>query len=164
MSQQVAIDGPEFAQEARHLFGEVSLADLPRLADLLLGTDGSLRYSLRGSVGQRKEPLLQVSVNGSLPLLCQRCMERMDFALVVEVLFELKQGGGDLELTQEEVDDDSRDILPVDGEIDVIELIEDEVLLALPVAPRHVVCKASLQDDGVERPSPFAALATLKKH
>lgn len=164
MPQQVAIDGPEFAREARSLSGEISLAALPRLADLLLGTAGSLRYALHGSVGRRQEPLLAVSIEGSLPLLCQRCMEQMDFALDVEVLFELKQGGGDLELTQEEVDDDSRDVLPVNGDIDVLELIEDEVLLALPVAPRHVVCKASLQDDGVERPSPFAELAALKKH
>lgn len=164
MLQEVAIDGPEFAHEARSLSGEIPLADLPRLADLLLGTEGSVSYVLHGSIGRRQEPLLAVSIKGSLPLLCQRCMEQMDFALDVDVLFELKPGGGDLELTQEEVDDDSRDVLPVDGDIDVLELIEDEVLLALPVAPRHDVCKASLQDDGVERPSPFAALATLKKH
>ena len=44
------------------------------------------------------------------------------------------------EVAEEELEDDTRDFLPVAGELDVAELVEDEILLAVPVAPRHEKC------------------------
>ena len=70
------------------------------------------------------------------------------------------------------LDDASEDdVLALSGELDVRELVEDELLLALPLVPRHDVCpgavRLSAQDAdfdaaGDERPHPFAGLAALK--
>jgi hypothetical protein len=81
-------------------------------------------------------------VGGIIPLACQRCLEAIPFQLDVDSLLELIPE--DAELSQDELEDDTRDFLPVAGELDVAELVEDEILLALPVAPRHenVVCLA----------------------
>jgi len=109
----------------------------------------------------RSEALLHLQVTGVLPVQCQRCLERLDHPLAVDVLFELLPGSA--ELTQEEVEDDSRDYLPVDGDIDVLDLIEDELILAVPVAPCHDDCLLPAPRPKVEPGSPFDVLAALKQ-
>jgi uncharacterized protein len=68
----------------------------------------------------------------------------------------------DSELSQDELEDDTRDFLPVAGGLEVAELVEDEVLLALPVAPRHERCGLPGAAGVSERVAPFAALAGFK--
>lgn len=161
MPQRVVINGVEFARGSESMSGELPVAGFARLRDALVESAGNMRYSLAGSLGSRGEALLHLRVEGSLPLQCQRCMEPYDHALDVDVLFELLPG--DAELTQEEVEDDSRDYLPADGDIDVLALIEDEIILALPVAPRHEECSVSLPRPEGGKVSPFDALAALKQ-
>jgi uncharacterized protein len=55
------------------------------------------------------------------------------------------------EMSQDELEDDTRDFLPVAGGLDVAELVEDEILLALPVAPRHERCGLPGAADAGER-------------
>ncbi len=104
--------------------------------------------------------MLRLQVNGVLPLACQRCLEAIHFELDVDSQLELISE--DSELSQDELEDDTRDFLPVAGELDVAELVEDEILLALPVAPRHERCGLPGAADVGERINPFAALAELK--
>ena len=68
----------------------------------------------------------------------------------------------DSELTQEELEDDSRDFLPVEKELDVLALIEDEILLALPTVPRHDDCVLPGAVRESPNESPFSVLAGLK--
>ena len=160
MPQQIVIDSLEFAREGRELSGELPLADMPRVAASLLSSEGLLSYRLTGELGARGEPLLRLELTGSLPLQCQRCLERLDSPLDVNVLYELRSGG---ELTQDDLEDDSRDFLPLDRAMDVVALIEDEVILALPVAPRHEDCSPPVmrRDDGIV--TPFSVLTKLGK-
>ena len=77
------------------------------------------------------------------------------------------------EATAEALDDESEeDLLAMSREFDLHELIEDELLMALPVVPKHTECPtavplASSDDDfeeaSAEKPNPFAALAGLRK-
>jgi uncharacterized protein len=160
MPQQIVIDSLEFAREGRELSGDLPLADMPRAGSYLLSSDGFLSYRLTGELGARGEPLLRLELTGSLPLQCQRCLERLDSPLDVDALYELRSDDG---LTQDDLEDDSRDFLPADRAMDVLALIEDEVILALPVAPRHEDCSPPVmrRDDGVV--TPFSVLATLGK-
>lgn len=161
MQQQVVINGVEFARRSESRSGELPVADLVRLQDVIAESRGSLRYALTGSLGERGEALLHLQVVGCLPMQCQNCMEQFDYALDVDVLFELRPPNA--ELTQEEIEDDSRDYLPADGDIDVPALVEDEIILALPVAPRHEICSVpSLRMMG-EEDSPFSVLAGYKQ-
>jgi uncharacterized protein len=67
------------------------------------------------------------------------------------------------EWPDDDLADDSADSMDADQELSVLSLIEDEVLLALPIAPMHEICDSPLADAGRNRASPFAALAALKK-
>ena len=104
--------------------------------------------------------MLHLEVSGSLPLACQRCLEAIPFNLDVDSLLELLPEGA--EMSQDELEDDTRDFLPVAGKLDVAEMVEDEILMVLPVAPRHERCGLPGTANAGERISPFAQLAGLR--
>ncbi|MCM8639510.1 YceD family protein [Accumulibacter sp.] len=160
MSRPVVIDSQEFGREEGSLQGEVPVATLARLHDLLTDTAGSLRFRIDGrrAAGGRSQLLLVV--DGVLSLLCQRCLDAYEYPLHLRSLLEFI--GSDEDLTQEELEDDARDFLPHQEALDVSVLIEDEVLLALPTAPRHE--ESALPGSGAApaRVSPFSVLAGLR--
>ena len=149
-----------FAKGGRVLEGTLPVVELERLHDLLAKVEGQVAFRIEGSNGDRGESLLQVTVTGILPLACQRCLGAVPFDLDVDSLLELVPEGA--ELSQDELEDDTRDFLPVARELNVAELVEDEILLALPVAPRHEKCGLPGAAEAGDRGNPFAALAGLK--
>jgi uncharacterized protein len=149
-----------FAREGRVLEGTLPVASLERLQDLLVEASGEVSFRLQGFKGERGEFMLHLTVTGELPLACQRCLNAVAYDLDVDNLLELVPEGADL--SQDELEDDTRDFLPVVRELDVAELVEDEILLALPVAPRHEKCGLPGAADAGERVHPFATLAGLK--
>jgi len=160
MSQQIVIDSLTFVREARSLQGELPVAQLARTHDWLAETAGKLAYRVEAGQGDRGEPQLLIAVAGVLQLRCQRCLEAMAYPLQLSSRIELV--GSEEDITQEELEDDSKDYLPVQKELDVVALIEDEIILALPFAPRHESCSTPLAGRGASKVSPFAALAALK--
>ena len=149
-----------FAREGRVLEGTLPVSGFERLQDLLADNEGEVAFVIEGFKGERGEPLLQLQVTGTISLACQRCLEAIPFDLDVDNLLEIVPEGA--ELSQDELEDDTRDFLPVAKELDVAEFIEDEILLALPVAPRHEKCGLPGAADAGERVHPFATLAGLK--
>lgn len=153
-------DSFSFARDGRVLEGTLAIADLKRLHDLLAEVVGEVSYRLQGVKGERGQSQLRLTVTGCVPLACQRCLKVVHFPLEVDSLLELVPEGA--ELSQDELEDDTRDFLPVAGELDVADLVEDEILLALPVAPRHERCGLPGAAEAGELVSPFAVLAALK--
>ena len=153
-------DAFAFARDSRVLEGRLVIAELERLHDLLAEVSGEVAWRLEGFTGERGESLLRLTVGGRLALACQRCLGAVSFDLEIDSLLELAPVGA--ELSQDELEDDTRDFLPVERELDVAELVEDEILLALPVAPRHEKCGLPGAADAGERINPFAALAGFK--
>lgn len=140
------------------------MSGLGRLEDLLYDREGVLRYEIHGGRDERMRPQIQIAVSGPLHLRCQRCLGVMDYPLHLTntLLVVVEEGGGG------DVDDpDAPDTIEQDPELDVAALIEDEVLLALPFAPRHAEgeCDSALQTDAqaARESSPFAGLAALKR-
>ena len=160
MSQRVVIDSLVFAREGRSLQGELPVAGLARVLDLLTDPAGKISYRLDGQLGSRNEAQLVLRIDGTLSLRCQRCLEGIDYPVKVRSLLELVKD--EEELTQEEIEDDSRDFLVAQKELDVVELIEDEIILDLPPAPRHESCALPEGGQDVEKVSPFSVLKSLK--
>ncbi len=160
MSRRVVLDCLAFARERGSLQGELPVASLTRVQDSLGGQAGCLEYRITGQIGDRERPQLLVEVNGDLSLVCQRCLEPLGFPLRLKSLLEFVDDDGDL--TQEEIEDDSRDFLPLQAALDVATLIEDEVILALPSVPRHADCSLPGAVPQETMASPFSALAGFK--
>ncbi len=159
MSQQIVIDSLVFAREARSLKGELPIADLARIQDVLTSSAGVLSFSVAGGMSEQNRPQLFLQIDGVLSVCCQRCLEGIEYSLKVNRLLEFVD---EEELTQEEVEDDSRDFLPAQGEVDVVALIEDEIILELPSAPRHESCALPDTRQEAADVSPFSVLKGLK--
>jgi uncharacterized protein len=130
MSRPVVIDSQEFGRGEGSLQGDVLVATLTRLHDLLTDTGGSLSFRIDGRRGARGRSQLLLTVDGMLSLCCQRCLEAYEYPLHLRSLLEFV--GNDEDLTQDELEDDAKDYLPHQQALDVVVLIEDEILLALP--------------------------------
>jgi len=164
MSAAGVIDSLEFARSEQEVAGELPIASLERLADVLVQNEGSLHYTLRGDRDERNRPRLHLSVDGALELQCQRCLEHLHHPVELRSTLLLIVPG---EQTDEMDDPEAPDAIEANAELDVVGLIEDELLLSLPLSPRHAegVCLSStrLQADGSESPSAFSQLAALRR-
>lgn len=158
---QMVIDGPEFARRANRAGGQVVIASLERIAEFLAGSDGVLVCELQGGRGDNGsghfELLLKVS--GVLQLRCQRCLDALQFPLHIDKRLRLVNPDAQW---PEEVEDESFDAIEASREMAVGSLIEDEVLLALPISPRHEICGTPRMKDTKQDASPFAVLRKLK--
>lgn len=163
------IDSLEFSREGRTLEGEITVAALGRLGDVVVEPVGTLHCILRGlppGQGFDAKPGLELVVSGSLKLRCQRCLQPMDHPLRVASRLQLIAAGepwpDEDEGEDVEPDDDAWDAIEASREQSVLALVEDEVLLALPIVPRHEACEPPVAVEDEQEPSPFAVLAKLK--
>jgi uncharacterized protein len=165
MSVPAVIDSLEFARSEQELAGELPVACLERLHDVLTDTDGTLRYVVRGGKDERQRPFLELEIEGELHLQCQRCLEGLSHPVELHSALLLIPRG---EQPDELLDDPSEpDAIEASSELNVSELIEDEVLLSLPLSPRHAegICASRTQpaEEDAGRPSAFSQLAALRR-
>lgn len=162
MSQRCVIpDAFKFAADRRSLAGEVAIEALARLADQLVGREGAVQYRVEGVVGPDGRSVLKVSASGKLSLQCQRCLTPMSWPFDLESALLLVRSEG--EIPEGELEDEERDAIEVTADLDVLSLVEDEILLAIPIVPRHEVCDPPQPAGGIEKESPFSVLSGLKK-
>ena len=109
---------------------------------------------------------LHVQVNTQVPLSCQRCLQPYNQPVAVDRWFRFVL---DEAQALQEDDDVPEDLLAWTPKFNLLELIEDEVLLDLPLIPKHENCAHTWQPEPdplletvAERPNPFAVLAQLK--
>jgi uncharacterized protein len=168
-----------FARDGASVQGLQSLTYFERLSDLAWSTEGQncldtqVSWALRGEMvpvtGGEPEIWLHLSAEVSLPMQCQRCMGPVLMEVFSDQSFRFVAD----EATAEAQDDESdEDLLVLTPELDVWELIEDELIMSVPIVPKHEVCPASVTlsvaDEAFEealaaKPNPFAALAQLKQ-
>ena len=161
MSARAVVDSLEFAQSGQHLRGTVPVAELTRLADSLFDAGGELTYELTGGHDDRQRPRLELAVGGSINLTCQRCLGSLAYAVGVQAsLLVLTEQAGD-----ETADLDDLDGVPANLHTDVWSVVEDEVILAIPLSPRHAegACNQAVRVAASNTASPFAILAKLKQ-
>ena len=155
------IDCLEFARNGGVLDRNVGLDELPRLADLLTTTAGFLSVRLEAWRDDEGKSWLQVDIAGEPVLCCQRCLGGVKFPLDIRSRLQLMAPGEDW--PDEDLADDGADAITAEEALAVLSLVEDEVLLALPIAPRHEQCESPLAKASGHGSSPFAALVALKK-
>jgi len=170
------LDLQAFAQAGAGLQGQTPLAEWPRLMAEQLANEaaevGAVHWRLQGRMvpvsGGSPQVGLVLQAEVGLALQCQRCLTPVVEKVVAERDFLFVAD----EATAEAMDEDSEaDVLVISRDFDALALVEDELILSLPLVPRHDVCPESLPDAAVdedfasasERPNPFAKLAALKK-
>ncbi len=167
------LDVTAFAQGAEHLQGIDRLADYRRLgAEAVAPADAagvgwSADGEMRGTPGGVRQPWLHLTAEATLPMTCQRCMEPVAVALSADRWFRFVADEATAEMEDEEAEED---VLAIDDALNLRELIEDELLLALPVVPMHAQCPVDVRSsaadaafrDAAKPEHPFAALEQLR--
>jgi len=169
------LDVAAFARDAASLHGEWPATSLQRLAEAAAAESPAsqwpaVTWSVEGETREvrgQAQAWLHLKIGASVQLTCQRCLKAVGETLALERSIRFVKD----ENEAAELDVDSEeDVLALQRHLDLAELIEDELLLALPLVPRHETCPQPLpvpaEDDEVleeKRPNPFAALAALKK-
>ena len=149
----------------RNALGEfrVSADSFPRLQKILAeGQPGELDLRIAFSLAAEGLPQLDLQVRGGLALVCQRCLESLDWPLDLDVRLALVVDERETEQLADPFD--SVDV-PVDG-LWLAEVIEDEILAAVPIAAVHAgpdECRAgqAQEDTGARAARPFASLRDL---
>lgn len=165
MSHQPVINGFEFATAGATQEGTLPISSFPRLQDMLVSNAGEVAYVLHGVRDERGRPSLQLSVRGTLQLRCQRCLGPLAHEVHAESLLVL--AGSQAEIDAEPAGVDAPDRVVAGKEMAVGDLVEDELILDLPYAPRHESCAARAEGNaGASASSPFAGLRGMmqRKH
>ena len=114
--------------------GSVDPHRLPRVVDLLADGPASVAWRIEGTKDALGRPAVAVSLRGSVSLTCQRCLAEFDWP--IEQRSEVLLARDELELAALDAGSDSEVVL-AEGSLDPLTLVEDELVLALPFAPRH---------------------------
>lgn len=173
--QARGLDIKAFAQSGGDRQQQDRLADHARLFAEAEGR-GADRPVHWHAVGQLREAgglvpqvWLHLRAQAEVPLTCQRCLEPVDEALAVDRWFRFVADEAQAAREDEEAEED---VLPLDAAFDLQALVEDELLMALPLVPRHPVCPTAVPMEAVDpdfeqaqadRPNPFDVLADLKR-
>jgi uncharacterized protein len=164
MSHQPVIDGFEFATAGATQEGTLPISGFPRLQDVLVSDKGEAAYTLRGVRDERGRPSLRLQVHATLQLRCQRCLGPLSTEVDSDEVLVLAASQAEVDADPVTVDMPSRVVagkeMPVRG------LVEDELILALPLAARHEDCEARPEGHDPAENSPFAGLRSMmqRKH
>lgn len=154
------LDPAMLADRGRTVRGHVDVTRFRRLADMLASTDGRIEAELRFAIDEQQRRVLHGHLRGNLWLTCQRCLT--PFALPVDQAVELVMVGSaaEADLLPDEID---AVVIGEQREVHAVDLIEDELILALPLIARCgrgddcTVAAQLLDADSVE-----AAVATQR--
>ena len=158
-------DAFEFSRAGERRKGQLKVATLARLAAECADSSGTVNWSLQGGTDAFGHMQLTLSASVTVNLVCQRCLEPFAFevdSVSTLILAESEEQANEIE---DLLEDDDVDVIVGSREMDLLALIEDDVLLALPLSARHEVCPdaSALEKLKSDKPSPFAVLKDLKR-
>ncbi|PLZ02605.1 hypothetical protein CY652_10215 [Burkholderia sp. WAC0059] len=191
------VDLFEFARGGRDAAGALRLQELPRMLNEVPAdapdsdavfewrAEGATQPELQDNGVEGPQPYLRLAVHGKAWLGCQRCLAPYGQAFDVDAVYRIV--ATEAEADEFPLDDDEVEVIVGSRHFDLVDLIEEELLLSLPLVPKHDVCpqvheslvsgadgadgvdsvdevpEDGSEPDDEERPNPFAALESLKK-
>ncbi len=166
----LTIDALRAAQKNLDYDGQYSSEQVSRLAESVVSVDSNIDVALSFDIDHQRLAVIKGHSDVDVTLECQRCGGHFPYHVHATYCFSPVVSDERAEALPEEYE-------PVDvnefGEIDLLAMIEDEIILNLPVVPVHDFehCEVSdadmvfgeLPEELSEKPNPFAVLASLKK-
>ncbi len=167
-----ALDVKAFAKAQVHVEGDTPLDEFERLAADCSGeVTGHVSWSAQGALDPdqsgKDATWLHLEAKATVPLTCQRCLHPVPVELLIEQDFRFV---ADEATALAEDDESEEDLLVLEDSFDLMALIEDELLMSMPLVPMHPACLSeqaptSPEDEAIlseAKPNPFAVLASLK--
>ena len=174
-TSSLLIDNIAFAKRNERISGALSLADCPRLSELVASQisvatnageikhDDAIHFVLNGETDALGRYFLHLSLNVSLTTCCQRCLEMMPLNVSLNFDYLIGDEGLSDDVAEEAEAADEYDLQPASPAMDLRTLIEDEMIMALPIAPVHEHDCGSGRMQSGDKTNPFAVLKGLIK-
>jgi uncharacterized protein len=167
------LDVKSFAEEGAALSGDSTVQQHVRLMAETQGrgvaapVTWAVSGEMRNPQHVQPEIWMHLEAQVTLSLTCQRCLEPVDVPLTVDRSFRFVS---DEEMAAAQDDESEEDVLALSHSFDVVELVEDELLMEIPLAPAHETCPpvklaladASFESEAARQENPFASLGRLK--
>ena len=163
------IDPYRFAEQNLYLDGSLKIADMHRLnSNLSSGNADTVKVDLQFGIDEQGITFLKGHIETNLRLQCQRCMEPFNYEIISDFILGIVNTLDEANALPERYEP----AMAKEGELALRELIEDELILNLPIIPKHEPeeCRVKLpmKDSGWEQgkgENPFHVLESLKdKH
>ena len=168
MSLPAQIDPRKLALQGIALEGEISARDLTRLNDSVEAISGALKASLEFSLDESRQTMVTGSASVFVDVVCQRCLDLVNVEINAAIALQVVWS-----------EDQLANVAPgyeawvvVDRIADLHAVVEDEILLALPIVNYHNIedctgsafnVKVNADMEEVTVDSPFSVLQQLKK-
>ena len=128
------LDAFRLAREHGVAEGRVDAHRLSRIADLLAEGPATIAWRIVGTTDDAGRPALSIELIGAVPFTCQRCLA--DFEWPLDQRTEVLLARDERELAVLDADS-SAEVVLAGMPVEPLALVEDELVLALPFAPRH---------------------------
>jgi len=164
MPEELLIHPERISGKAIVFEGAVRADKLPRLAENLAEGASELRFRVAAVLDTRRRKVVSCIIEGFVFLTCQSTLEAFRHPISIDDRLVLVDDESALPPIEEE--SDAEDYLVAGEPMRVLELVEDAVLLAIPMVPRKPGLEGPQAAGKAQRgrgESPFAALASLKK-
>jgi uncharacterized protein len=168
MSLPAQIDPRKLALQGIALEGEIAAKDLKRLDDSVEAISGALKVSLQFSLDESRQTMVSGKASVCVDVVCQRCLDLVNIEINADIALQVVWS-----------EDQLANVAPgyeawivVDKIADLHDVIEDEILLALPIVNYHKIedctgsaltLKANTDMEEATVDSPFSVLQQLKK-
>ena len=164
-----------FAKAGGSISASESLVSFDRLLDEAqgAGAQNPVHFTARGLTRPQgagdEQVWLALTAEVALPQTCQRCLGPVDVPVAFEREFRFVASE---EVAAVEDEASEEDVLVLSRDFNLLELVEDELLMALPAVPKHEACPSTVKlqvadadfvEEAQEKPNPFAVLEQLKK-
>jgi uncharacterized protein len=161
------IEPKELALKGCHLKGTVALAQMTRLHYNLCEVQGEAQIDWLFSIDEKQRSTIQGNLYAQLSIQCQRCLQPMPWLIDKKIALIILTNEQD-EQNDEEIPAGYETIILTNTPVSLITLVEDELILALPIIAKHNECpfnEYQLSDHLNEsfKNNPFHVLSALKK-
>ncbi len=168
----LTIDPLRYAKARRELAGTVAFAQMPRLAEMLSATEGLAQVQMSFLFDEEHRTVVKVCVQATLPLICQRCMQTVQYPVDVTAALCPVNDEAEAALLPEHYEP----VVLTDEQCSPLNMVEEELLLSIPLVPVHhdkdcalgqnqayyAAEPVVLDQDPLDRHHPFEVLAQLK--
>lgn len=165
----LTLDAVRTAQKRLDYVGVYTVEQVARVAEFVVSVDSDVQVSLSFNIDNQRLAVINGSAQVDVTLMCQRCQKPFEHQIHTTFCFSPVVNDEQAEALPEAYE-------PIDvdefGEVDLLAMVEDEIILVLPIAPVHDSehCEVSEADmvfgklpEEAEKPNPFAVLASLKR-
>lgn len=158
------IDPVSFADKSRTVVGELDFSRLDKLSDLVVDNSGRVRFELRFGKSGRIAGATG-TLEAVMNLQCQRCLGELPWHVQADINVGFVKSVDEASLLPENVEPIMMD---AEGHVSLVDVVQDEMLLAIPVVPRHENCGSGVAvakpKPEPDRPNPFAVLNQFKNN